>query len=121
MAYEQVLAARAVDEGQYNSNNEQSVNPTSHCSGGTVFITTGNATLGPTLYKAGDSDISDDDMELFKSRFHKEEGNTVVKMDVVHQHKGSAIGTATRQDSATGSATSTTGSEGRRQTLVIVP
>jgi hypothetical protein len=60
-------------------------------------------------------------MELFKFGFDNKEGNTVIQMDMVHQYKGNAIGTATTHDSATGSAASTIGSEGHQQTLAIVP
>ncbi len=62
MAHDQMTRAKAL-EGQYNFNEENSVDPVAHRDGDTVFTKTRDETLGQTMYEVSSKEGSTDSQE----------------------------------------------------------
>jgi hypothetical protein len=100
LRYEQSVVAQAMSGGQFNYNEESLVNLVSNRNGNTVFTTTRDVSLGPTMYEVVDNnDLVDSkaDKVFFMTGFDddKEEngaGNTHLQMEVVHQDKLRTLG-----------------------------
>ncbi len=111
LQYEQSVAAQAMSGAHFNYNEESLVNLVGHHNGDTVFTTTRDASLGPTMYEAADDDDlanSKADNAFFTTGFDDNEedngaGNIHLQMDVVHQDKLCALGALLAMGSIAGS------------------
>ncbi len=107
IAHDQALAAHTAGGGQYNFNEDLSVDSVAHRDGDTVFTTTRDKTLGPTVYKVtakADSIDSEENMAFFQEGFEEEEegGSCCIQMNVVHQEEARAAGASTCQTTEEG-------------------
>jgi hypothetical protein len=99
-AYDQMTAAKA-SEGQYDFNEENSVDPVGHWDGETVSTKTRDETLGQTMYKVSSEEGSTDSQEernLFSHGYEDEEdtgSGRRLQMDVVHQNEPQLAGVMT--------------------------
>ncbi len=100
MAYDQMTTAKA-SEGQYNFNEENSVNQVGHQDGDTVFTKTRDEMLGQTIYKVSSEEGSTDSQEernFFSHGYEDKEdrgGGRRLQMDIVHQNEAQLAGVMT--------------------------
>jgi hypothetical protein len=122
LQYEQSAVAQAMSRGQFNYNKESSINLVGHHDGDTVFTTTRDASLGPTMYEAAednDSANSKADKAFFTTGFDddkEDDGgrNIHLQIDVVHQDELRALGVPLATGSIVGSQDSSRENEDRQ-------